>query len=577
MTQRKSVALKAVEVVGNVTQYLRVPRLHSIRSRILALAVLGTVIPSAISLGVAYAQNRRTREEKITQELISESSQTARVLGAWLKERILDLRVFAASDEVSNSLNRPSTNAVVGQRVREYLRSLHERFPDFDQLLVLDPLGKVLATSAPKAQPVQLPADWQKTLRQQGQLLGQAYWDTTARRGKLIVAVPVLHADGRPLGAFAAELTLAPVQAQIKSFVPDTSSTVYLAGTDGLLIASSREVSPALLQTRLRPGILDRLINTETGTSLYISPRGMEVVGTMRRVPQAPWMVVAELPADAAFRQVRQFRNVALLIIFALLIVVAGTAYWLGIFIVRPLERLAQASAEVSLGDLNVDLPNTGGGEVAVLTGVFNRMVTRLREGREELQRLSITDGLTGLTNHRSLMQRLHDETARSTRNKHAFSVIMADVDHFKAYNDTFGHPAGDEVLKRVGTLLKESTRAVDCVARYGGEEFAVLLPETEIEGALEVAERIRSRIAAENFPDRTVTLSIGVAEFPTHADRAEQIIALADEALYAAKHGGRNRVVQAEKSARPTKSSRKAGEAVLPTAKRPVKAKKKG
>src|SRR5437773_2193847 len=102
LTQRKSVALQAV---AQVTQYLRVPRLVSIRSRILALAVLGTVIPAGISLGVAYSQNRRAREEKITQDLVSQSTQTARAMGVWLKERIYDLRVFASSDEVSNNLN----------------------------------------------------------------------------------------------------------------------------------------------------------------------------------------------------------------------------------------------------------------------------------------------------------------------------------------------------------------------------------------------------------------------------------------------------------------------------------------
>jgi len=208
---------------------------------------------------------------------------------------------------------------------------------------------------------------------------------------------------------------------------------------------------------------------------------------------------------------------------------VAASAYYLGIIIVRPLERLAQGAAEVSLGDLDVDLPNTGGGEVAVLTGVFNRMVKRLREGREELKRLSVTDGLTGLTNHRALMQRLQEEALRSLRSQREFCVIMTDVDHFKSYNDNFGHPAGDEVLKRVAALLEESTRTVDCVARYGGEEFALLLPETDVAGALEVAERIRARIEAEPFAERAVTVSVGVAEFPSDGDRPEKIIEVAD------------------------------------------------
>ena len=270
------------------------------------------------------------------------------------------------------------------------------------------------------------------------------------------------------------------------------------------------------------------------------------MLGTLKHIPQTPWAVVSEVSSEAAFSDVRHFRNVALLVIFGLLVVVAAGAYWLGHIIVRPLERLAEGAAEVSTGDLDVDLPDTGGGEVGALTTVFNHMVRRLREGREELQRLSVTDGLTGLTNHRSMMQRLKEETLRAERNKRPFSIIMADVDHFKAFNDTFGHPAGDEVLKRVAALLRESTRTIDCVARYGGEEFAIVLPETEGAGALEVAERMRKRVEAEPFAKRAITLSIGIAEFPRDGRSLESLVAAADRALYRAKGGGRNRICAA-------------------------------
>ena len=533
--------------------------------------MLGTVIPAGVSLGVAYSQNRRAREEKITQDLLSKSSQAAGTMGVWLKERIYDLRVFATSDEVSNNLNRFASSSIVGGRLGEYLRSLHERFPDFDQLMVLDPTGRMLASSAQQIGPVQLPADWQKMLRQANQLVGEPYWDVKAGKGKLIVAVPVQRADGRQLGAFAAELTLTPIQAQLKLFAPDTTGIIYLIHGDGAFIASSGDISAELLKTKLRRGVFDRLLTHEDGAVSYAS-YGREVVGTLKRVPQTPWAVVAEVSSDSAFGQVRHFRNVALLVILVLLLVVAATAYWLGHIIVRPLERLAEGAAEVSTGDLDVDLPDTGGGEVGALTIVFNHMVRRLREGREELQRLSVTDGLTGLTNHRSMMQRLKEETQRAARNKHSFTVIMADVDHFKSYNDTFGHPAGDEVLKRVATLLRESTRAIDCAARYGGEEFAVLLPETDMAGASEVAERLRRRVESEPFAERAITLSVGIAEFPKDADRAETVIAVADAALYEAKRRGRNQVVQASKSV-----TRKAAEkAVLPTAKRQSRATKK-
>ena len=191
---------------------------------------------------------------------------------------------------------------------------------------------------------------------------------------------------------------------------------------------------------------------------------------------------------------------------------------------------------------------------------MFNTMVVRLREGREtldaanetlrrkneELERLSVTDGLTGLYNRRRLMETLTDEARRSQRLKHTFAVLMVDVDHFKKYNDSFGHQAGDAVLTKVAGLLREATREVDFVARYGGEEFLILLPETGMGEALDIAERIRTRIAAEVFHGGHMTVSIGVSEFPLHGENADQVVGAADEALYEAKREGRDKVRRA-------------------------------
>jgi diguanylate cyclase (GGDEF)-like protein len=376
------------------------------------------------------------------------------------------------------------------------------------------------------------------------------------------------------LGAFAAELTLQPVQSLLRTFASDSSGVIYLTNGSGAFIASSHEASGELLKRGLDARVFERLTGHEDAAVTFTAADGSERVGTLKRVPLFSWTIVSEISAESAFSEVRRFRNVALLVVFALLVVVGATAYWLGSIIVRPLERLAEGASEVATGDLHVDLPNTGGGEVGALTSVFNHMVKRLREGRQELERLSVTDGLTGLTNHRALMQRLQEEALRSTRHKHSFVVIMADVDHFKSYNDTFGHPAGDEILKRVGAVLKDCTRTIDCVARYGGEEFAVLLPETTVAGGVEVAERIRTRIAGEQFPNREVTMSIGLAEYPRDGERPEAVVAAADAALYQAKGDGRNRVVAAGKPVRRTRKSTQ--EPVLPTPKRPSRVSKK-
>jgi diguanylate cyclase (GGDEF)-like protein len=173
-------------------------------------------------------------------------------------------------------------------------------------------------------------------------------------------------------------------------------------------------------------------------------------------------------------------------------------------------------------------------------------MVSRLRASRGELERLSVTDHLTGLNNRRRMMEALDNEVHRSRRLEHPFAVLIADVDHFKDYNDAYGHPAGDEVLMQVGTVLREATQDVDFVARYGGEEFFVLLPALKAAGAVAIAERIREQLAQRAFTGGPVTLSIGVAEFPAHGESSEALIAAADVALYEAKRAGRDRVATA-------------------------------
>ena len=544
------------------------PKFESLRSRILAFAVAAALLPAGTMLGVFYTQNRRALEKKINEDLLSGSAQSARATGVWLRERLYDLRVFAGSDEVVITLDRGGRITVTpgAGRLHDYLVSLHERFSDFEKLMVLDLDGNVIATSSPDVAKVPLPADWQQTLKADNQIVGEPYWDPVAKRAKLIVAVPAQRADGRLLGAFAAELNLAPVQLLLRSFAPDSSGAIHLVNTKGSIIASSDGVTEALIKSPMSAPTMKKLRERARAPFEYNSFRDRDVIGTLEYVPQVNWAVIAEQSAESAYLQVRRFRDVALGVILFLLIAVTLSAYRLGMLIARPLDRLTKAAGEVAAGDLTVDLPAApGGGEVGYLTDVFNHMVYRLRDGRAELDRinetlrkkndelelLSTTDSLTGLANHRSLMKRLDDEVARFRKERKGFSVLVGDVDHFKQYNDAFGHPAGDEVLQTIGEIMRDSTRKTDCCARYGGEEFVIVLPDTAVADAMDTAEHIRARVAAKKFNGRKMTLSIGVATFPEDADDAEAIIAVADEALYQAKREGRDRTVRARRLAK--------------------------
>jgi diguanylate cyclase (GGDEF)-like protein len=198
-------------------------------------------------------------------------------------------------------------------------------------------------------------------------------------------------------------------------------------------------------------------------------------------------------------------------------------------------------------------------GEQAAVAIHNAQLYRQVREQKETIERQATMDGLTGLFNHRFFWERLRDEVARARRYGHPLSLLMLDLDDFKLVNDRFGHPVGDELLRAVGHALQTQIRqGVDCAARYGGEEFAVILPATEseleggaLDGAVTTAERVRNAIAGLRAPLadpawQGITVSIGVATLPLHADGAEDLVAQADRALYAAKVRGKDSVLVA-------------------------------
>lgn len=177
------------------------------------------------------------------------------------------------------------------------------------------------------------------------------------------------------------------------------------------------------------------------------------------------------------------------------------------------------------------------------------RDMTDEKQAQIALEQLATRDGLTGLANRRCFDDTLQAEWSRAMRQKQPLSLLMVDVDNFKAYNDANGHLGGDECLKRIATAVASEMRANDLVARYGGEEFAVILPNQALKGAAIVAERIRARVEQLRLPNRfsrdgRITVSIGAATALASSEAdASELVAIADAALYRAKHMGRNRI----------------------------------
>lgn len=167
----------------------------------------------------------------------------------------------------------------------------------------------------------------------------------------------------------------------------------------------------------------------------------------------------------------------------------------------------------------------------------------------QEVKQQAITDGLTGLYNFRYIKDRLEEEVKRAQRFKHSLALIMADIDDFKNFNDTYGHPEGNKVLKSLANILRYNIREVDIVARYGGEEFIIILPEANREEAKKIAERIRSKVEKCNFgdeknhPERKITISLGITSCFQENITPQGLVQKVDLALYLAKGKGRNRV----------------------------------
>ena len=562
--------------------FLSVVHLQSLKSKIILFALLATLIPSLTLGWLSYVQNKHFLSEKITQELQSVTSHASRELDLWLKERLYELKVFSSSYVVSENLEKillldtaPIENRTALRRLVDYLKSVRGKFIDYEELMVVDGQGELVATSYDQKTPVLLPQDWLKLALAGKSVIGQPSWDETLKAGVMVAAEPIVSTHERFLGVLVAKLNFRSITGMLQNYAQNQVGELYLITKEGVVLTSSEPLASGFMEVNLLRSVYARLYSREGNTLDYRNFRGPAVVGTLKKVPQLEWGVVAEENRAEAYAQIFRLRNLTMAFVAGLLFLIGLAAYLLGLTIVRPLDRLIGGADKVAAGDLEVDLPVTTHGELGYMTEVFNNMVTRLREGREqlatinetlrkknlELHEISITDNLTGLYNRKHLMETLDKETSRCQRYKRPLAILMIDIDHFKRYNDTFGHLAGDGALKRMAKIFRDSVRAVDYSARYGGEEFLIILPETSKHEAAKAAERIRRCVEEDSLAEgdkaTATTVSIGVAIFPEHGDDIQTLIKNADAALYEAKEGGRNQVVTYQ--SKPKKKRRQA------------------
>ena len=544
---------------------LQLPRLNRIRTKLLAFAVVIAILPAFMIGWASYSSSKNTLRDNIGAGLEGAAQQAARETDLWLRERLYDLRVMASSYEVTENFERSRRTGSLPARARvsEYLESVLGRLTDYLEFQVLAVDGRVVASSRSPTQPLTLAPDQAGTLRAGQSVLGDIVSDSL-EGPSLLIAVPVGPAGGRVIGVLAARLQLQSLDSLLNRLRPSDEGRVLLIEKQGMMLPTGRTSHPGPDSS----GVASLLEGDATARE-FLDRGDKPMLGSAAALSNAPWIAVAEVPQDVAYRDLTRLRNFSLVAILSLALLLGGVGYVIGLYVVRPIDGLALAAAGVASGDLEVELPVVGKDEVASLTEVFNDMVRRLREDRDqiaimeqqlkrrnqELEELSITDGLTGLRNRRHIAATLDQEFARAGRTHRPVAVLMLDVDDFKQLNDRLGHLAGDEVLIKIADAIRSAVRGVDYAARYGGEEFLIVLPETDQAAAQDVGERIREYVAgtiAAGDGAVPVTLSIGVAVYPTNGANTADVLARADAALYRAKERGRNRVEVAWSEADP-------------------------
>ena len=384
------------------------------------------------------------------------------------------------------------------------------------------------------------------------------------------VAFPIYAPDDRLLGVIGAHLSFGWADAlRRRALDSEPGLEIWILGADGtILLGRTTGPSP------YGPAQMERFRAQEHGTQVE-EDKGATILTGFSRVNSDPqvaalgWVVVARQDAAIAFGTANRIAASILGIGALVLLVSIALALGLTRMLSRPLQQLTLAAQAIGRDPSVTMLPRVSGSlDVLHLSGALRALLRRLdiaehrflttqqahKEEVEALRQLADTDPLTGLLNRRSFLS-MAEGALQGTRSTDSLGILMADIDHFKAVNDTYGHAAGDAVIRYVAATIGANLRVQDRVARFGGEEFVALLMNVDEAGTLALAERIRSSINAQAVrfegQDIRVSISIGVAIADPSDGDLDAIIERADFALYDAKTSGRNKVALARRPSR--------------------------
>jgi diguanylate cyclase (GGDEF)-like protein len=539
--------------------------------KILVILLLCGVLPAFLAVRQLLRRNEEILGERVRDALATHLVRRKAEIDAWMGERLRDETRWASAyivfDAVESILRSGNDVGRARQSLSDYLQSVLGNTRVYESLFVVDLQGNVLASTRTE----RLEKAVRRRLGGDGDL-GRGVVVSVQRsevleRPTLLALHAIRGRRGTTLAFFVERIDLRELEVLLRPSDGDPPLSFWLVDRDGGVFirrgAVPSEAEPGRLLLRVgRSEVVSEGTLDDSTPSLYsVAPLASPLDGRL---------LVAVRVAEA-LRPRAEWRRSVLWVSLLGVGVMLVAFVWATRGVLRPILFLSEGARRLSAGDLNVFLPVWGRDEIGALTATFNEMIRRLREGRETiedardelaranedlraanqtLEALAITDGLTGLYNHRHFQDTLEREIRRCDREGRPLSLLMLDIDHFKQFNDRWGHTEGDAALRRVAGQMMKTIRTSDSAFRYGGEELALLLPGCMKEQAREVAEKVR--LAVEDSWTRRgaagprLTVSIGVATSPEDARVARALVDAADGALYAAKAQGRNCVVVA-------------------------------
>ena len=546
----------------------------SLQAKLLAVILLCALVP-VLGIGAYLMRlNQKTLGEKVSETLDSHLLRRGADLNIWMGDRLKEAARWSASFVVYEgleSMSGPAASPRAQADLVEYLVSLLGHYRVYESLFIVDPQGKVIAATRDERledwMTALLPANASATAT----IVSPVRTSTFLNRPTMVILQPIapgLEGRGRVIGYFVLRLDLRELETVLAENATPVTPAAWLLDRDGGVIARDGKIAEnpgepfpvAIAEATTQPGVLERTIN---GVSTVIALRPIN--------PPPAGYLAATVESSVAYGELRRSQEKIVLSGLAAILLIVAISYLASRGILRPISLLSQGARRVAAGDLDVYLPVRGRDEIASLTLAFNDMANKIREGRERLEAahdelartneglkaanraletLAITDGLTSLYNHRHFQDSLEKELRKCEQQGRPLSLILIDIDHFKAFNDRWGHQEGDAALRRVAAQVIKGIRPSDMAFRYGGEELAVLMTFVSKAQAAEVAEKLRIAVRDHaqrpgRFGDR-LTVSLGVAAFPEDGALPRTLVDAADAALYTAKAEGRDRVTVA-------------------------------